>query len=187
MAVFLGCVSTRYSQCSILEHNQETKRGKYVDKVWIDNSLLAGIKAGNLYLGKTSVDSIRDEKGITRKKCQNLLSQYFLESNQNTDIVSNPSDSGEFMIDLIFTNMSPGDAGSRIWAGEFGLGHANVEIQAIVVNKDGKRVIEISDSRNNSGAIGFRDTFGDSGPQLVEELIKEISDNILQELNVVIK
>jgi hypothetical protein len=57
----------------------------------------------------------------------------------------------------------------------------------IVQDESNKRIIEISDSRNNSGAIGLRDTGGDKGPVLVKELIQQITDNILKELKTIIR
>jgi hypothetical protein len=184
--ICVGCVTTRYSHINMLEHNKETKTGKYVDNVWINNSQPALDKNAKIVLEEINIDSISDEKGITKEECKKELKNDILTNEFNKGIINENGIEPNYKMKLIFTNMSPGDAASRVWAAEFGFGHANVEIQAIISNQN-QRIIEIKDSRNNSGAIGFRDTFGDASPQLVKEIIKQISDNIIQELNAIFR
>jgi hypothetical protein len=185
IAIILGCAPTKYSHINVLDHKKEATRGIYVDKVWFNQEEVKNIK--NIKLEDVNVDSIKDEKGITKAECKDLLQNVIFNNVNNGGLINNLEDSLMVVIKLVITNMSPGDRASRIMAAELGFGHANVEIQAIVFNKNKERIIEISDSRNSTGAIGFRDNAGDAGPQLVRELIEQIAGNIMMELNKVIK
>jgi hypothetical protein len=152
----------------------------------LDESAIQDLSNTRISLGQINIDSIHDEKGITKLECKEYLKEYIFNSPENNGFIKMRENS-IYKLNLYFTNMTPGDAASRIWAGEFGFGYANVEIQAIVQDDSKKRLIEISDSRNNSGAIGLRDTGGDKGPVLVKELIEQITDNILKELKSIIR
>lgn len=169
-----------------MENSNIAKAGKNVDKIWVGDDAVSEIRSNGLVVEKIVIDSIKDEKGISRNECLNYLEKQIKDENFNIGILSSDSNPQNYKLTFVFTNMSPGNAASRVWAGEFGFGHANVELQAIIKNADGKRIVEMSDSRNNSGGIGFRDTFGDAGPTLVKELIEQISDNILRELKLIL-
>ena len=184
-ANLIGCATTKYSRINVLE-NQTTK-GTFVDKIWVDDTKIPEIRAIGISIGEISIDSINDEKGITKQECKEYLKKTLLEKAPSYGIsIDNITDN--LKSNWIFTNMSPGDAASRVWAGEFGFGHANVQIQVIVFDHSGKRMIEISDSRNNSGSIGLRDSFSsDGGPKFVKELIEQITTNILEELKLITK
>lgn len=181
----IGCVATKYSHINVLEN--ETQKGTHVDKIWVDDSKVSEIKAIGITIGQIYIDSIKNEEGITKEECREYLRKQLLEKAPSYGI-SIDSIPENLKSNWIFTNMSPGHAASRKWAGEFGFGHANVEIQVIIFDKGGKRVIEISDSRNNSGGIGLRDSFsGDGGAEFVKEIIEQISTNILEELKLVLR
>jgi hypothetical protein len=186
LGICTGCTPTKYSHVSVLENANQTHSGIHVDKIWLDEAAIPDLKNNHIALGQINTDSIHDEKGITKSECKEYLSTYIFNSIENGGFIQQ-QDNSMYKLNLYFTNMSPGDASSRIWAGELGFGHANVEIQAIVQDESNKRIIEISDSRNNSGAIGLRDTGGDKGPVLVKELIQQITDNILKELKAIIR
>ena len=186
LLISIGCAPTKYSHVNVLENNNQANAGINVDKVWVDKSYVSEIQGSSISLNQISIDSIKDEKGITKNQCKEFLNEYLFSSPENNGVIIK-QDSYKYKLNVFFTNMSPGDAASRIWAGEFGFGHANVEIQAIVENSESKHLIEIRDSRNNSGAIGLRDTGGDKGPELVKELIQQITDNILKEFKILTK
>lgn len=182
----IGCVTTKYSHINVMENSKIAMEGKHVDRIWVGNEAASEIRTNGLIVENIVIDSIKDEKGISRNECLKYLEKQIEDEYYKIGIVSKGTNPQNCKLTFIFTNMSPGNAASRVWAGELGFGHANVEIQAIIKNADGKRIVEISDSRNNSGAIGFRDTFGDAGPTLVKELIKQISENILKELKLIL-
>ncbi len=181
-----GCATTKYSNVNLLDNYNSTNNGSYVKSVWINNSKIKSNETFKIFLEEINIDNISDEKGITKIEGKNVLKNSIMNSQYNNGILVTKDDTSDYSMALAITNMSPGDRASRMWAGELGFGHANVELQVIITNKESERVIEIKDSQSNSGAIGFRDIPEDSGPQLVRELLQAISDNILQELNSII-
>ena len=184
MLIF-GCTTTRSSNVNILENNGTAKNGNYVDSLWINKDKIGKNASFKILLAEVNIDNISDEKGITKEECKNILSEMILNSPSNHNILLEKDPSPDYRMKLAITNMSPGDRASRAWAGELGFGHAIVELQAIITNGQNERVIEMKDSHRNSGLIGIRDTFTDSGPQLVKELLQQTSEDILKELNAI--
>ena len=86
-------------------------------------------------------------------------------------------------LEIAITEMTPGSAAGRMFAGELGLGHAWVQVEGRVVDIDlNEEVVAFSDRRRHSGAIGFRDIGGDAGPSLVREMLETIAAELVQEL-----
>lgn len=183
--LLFGCVTTKYSNVNILENKNSMSEGRHAEAVWINKDKFKCNELFKILLDEVNIDNVSDEKGITRNEGKIVLAKVILNSQYNNGILLAKNPSPDYRMKLAITNMSPGDRASRIWAAELGFGHANVELQAIITNKQNERIIEIRDSRNHSGALGFRDNFEDSGPQLVRELLQETSDDILQELHLI--
>jgi len=58
-----------------------------------------------------------------------------------------------------------------------------VQVEGRVVgDSPDQPLAEFADRRRSSGAIGLRDTFGDSGPQLVREMLQDIAKDLKLEL-----
>ena len=88
-----------------------------------------------------------------------------------------------YRLDLAITHMDPGSAAKRIWAGEFGAGHAMLQIEGKVVDiESGAVMAEFAERRRSSGAIGLEDLGGDAGPHIIEHLASLISADVSHEL-----
>jgi Domain of unknown function (DUF4410) len=89
---------------------------------------------------------------------------------------------------LAITYLTPGSASKRTWAGEFGAGHAIVQVEGkLTDSKTGNELAEFAERRRDSGAIGFEDIGGDAGPTLVRRLLVNVGDDFVKELAGAIK
>ncbi len=89
----------------------------------------------------------------------------------------------EAVLHIAITEMTPGSAGGRIFAGELGMGHAFVQVEGRLVDlESGKDLVAFADRRRSSGAIGFEDMGGDAGPRLVRRMLKGIAADLVREL-----
>jgi hypothetical protein len=80
--------------------------------------------------------------------------------------------------------MTTGSAFARMVAGELGAGHGWVQIEGRVTDEEsGVLLVSFADRRRGSGAVGFRDLGGDSGPAMVREMITAIGFGIRSELD----
>ena len=76
-----------------------------------------------------------------------------------------------------------GSAAKRIWAGEFGAGHAKLQIEGKVVDtQSGEVIAAFAERRRSSGSLGAQDLKGDAGPHIIEHLVGLVSADINSEL-----
>ena len=95
------------------------------------------------------------------------------------------SDSQEarYRLDLAITHMDPGSRAKRLLAGEFGAGHAQLQIEGKVIDVESNEVVaSFAERRRSSGAIGIEDVAGDAGPHIIEHLVSLISADVNSEL-----
>ena len=61
-------------------------------------------------------------------------------------------------LELAITEMTPGSSSVRLWAGEFGAGHAFVQVEGQVLYvESGTELATFCDRRRASGAAGLKD------------------------------
>jgi hypothetical protein len=152
--------------------------GEYLEAYWIDMVDIERSKSPTVMLGDISIIGVKDHKGVTVDDCVG-----WLKGDLQKDVISSGHTGAPYKLDLAITFMDPGSAAKRIWAGEFGAGHAKLQIEGKVTDIDsGKVVAEFAERRRSSGAIGVEDLGGDAGPHIIEHLVSLISDDINSEL-----
>jgi hypothetical protein len=153
--------------------------GKYLEKYWADTARIQKTASPKMILGKISVTKIRDQKGISTADCISLLTT---ELKKGGMIGSSPS--APLRLDLAITEMNPGSASGRVWAGELGVGHAHLQIEGKVVDVKSNRVLAtFSERHGSSGDIGVADLGGNAGPSLIKKMIQKTSEQINKELS----
>lgn len=152
--------------------------GEYLEAYWADPGQIERSSSPNILLGDIATTGIKDHKGVTVDDCVKWLRNDLLSSRMISDDVST-----RYRLDLAITYMNPGSAAKRLWAGEFGAGHAQLQIEGKVVDMESGEVIaEFAERRRSSGAIGIQDMGGDAGPHIIEHLVNLISDDVGSEL-----
>lgn len=173
-----GCSSTPTTSGYLSDYSQ-LKPGKYLEEFWADTGLIDKSEAPNIHLGEISTPGISDKNNVTVTECISWLRNSLL----GWKAVSNSPSDAKYRLDVAITYMDPGSASERVLAGEFGAGHAKVQVEGKVVEtKSGQVVATFAERRRSSGAIGLDDVGGDSGPHLVESMIESISKDVNSEL-----
>ena len=153
--------------------------GKYLEAYWIDVTKANPGNSTAIQLGEIAVDRIHKKKGVTVNDSETWLRNSMLVQ----PVISNDQPDAAYRLDLAITHMDPGSATKRIMAGELGAGHAQVQVEGkVIAIASGEVVAAFAERRSSSGAIGLQDLKGDSGPELIEHLIKLISDDVNSEL-----
>jgi len=111
--------------------------GEYLEAYWVDMAQIKKSAAPSILLGEISVAGIKNHKGVTVDDCAGWLKADLLSG---TVISDNQSDA-KYRLDLAVTHMDPGSAAKRIWAGEFGAGHAQLQIEGKVVDIESGKVM----------------------------------------------
>lgn len=174
-----GCASTAI-KTGYLGDYAKLQKGKYLENYWVNASLIDKGKYSNIYVEKIDVSKIMNQGGVTAKEAQRWLQDAL--ANYKNLFVFNTSNA-QANLDIAITEMTPGDAGARMFAGEFGMGHAWIQVEGKIEDiKSGEEIIVFSDRRRSSGAIGLRDIGGDVGPTLVHEMLEEIAADLAAEL-----
>ena len=177
-AILAGCTSTPTTSGYLSDYGR-LKPGKYLEEFWADTSQIVKSEAPNIHLGEISAPGISDKNNVTVTDCISWLRNSLLDwkavSNKQSDI--------KYRLDVAITYMDPGSASERVLAGEFGAGHAKVQVEGKVFDiKSGQLVATFAERRRSSGAIGLDDVGGDSGPGLIEHMIESISKDVNSEL-----
>ena len=152
--------------------------GEYLEAFWVDLSRIERTSAPRIQLGEIETAGSKNHKGVSVADCVGWLRQDLLASQMISDDASAP-----YRLDLAITHMDPGSAAKRILAGEFGAGHAQLQIEGrVIASESGEVVAECAERRRSSGAIGVQDLAGDAGPHIIEHLVSLISDDVANEL-----
>jgi len=153
--------------------------GEYLEAYWVDMAQIQKSAAPSILLGKISTTGIKDHKGVTVADSVAWLKADLLGGT----VISDGQPDAKYRLDLAITHMDPGSAAKRIWAGEFGAGHAQLQIEGKVVDiESGEVMATFAERRRSSGAIGVKDLGGDAGPHIIEHLVKLISTDVNNEL-----
>lgn len=131
-------------------------------------------------------ETIADRKGVSREQATEWLRRAVMGAGSRADgylLLSWDEAGKDALVELAITEMSPGSRMGRIMAGELGSGHAWVQVEGRVTDAESKRLLmAFRDRRRSSGAMGARDLGGDTGPQLMRELIGAIGADIRAEI-----
>lgn len=153
--------------------------GEYLEAWWVDMPAIERSKSPVVLLGDISPIKVKDHKGVSVEEAIAWLKADLLAG----ATVSDAAGDTPYRIDLAISYMDPGSAAKRIWAGEFGAGHAQLQVEGIVTDVRNNTVVaEFAERRRSSGAIGIEDLGGDAGPHIIEHLVNLIADDIDSEL-----
>ena len=179
LAFFVAAANAASPQPSgFLADYDRLVEGEYLEAYWVDGANIQRTGTPDILLGNIAVDKIKDQKGVSVADSVAWLKKDLMNGRSIGD-----NQKAKYRLDLAITHMDPGSAAKRILAGEFGAGHAQLQIEGKVIDqKSGVVVASFAERRRSSGAIGTEDLAGDAGPHIIEHLVSLISADIDSEL-----
>jgi hypothetical protein len=177
-----GCATVKPT--GYLENYGQFKPGQYVERFWSNPDKIAQGQYKRIVIGKIE-SRVADSEKITGAQACNWLRSAIFRGDTSIEHLAFGAETGnKARLDLAITEMTPGSAFGRMMAGELGAGHAWVQIEGRVIDEEsGVLLVSFADRRRGSGAIGFRDLAGDSGPAMLQEMITAIGFDIRSELD----
>lgn len=176
--ILAGCSSTPETSGYLSDYHR-LKPGAYLEEFWIDTSQVIKSEPPSIVLGEISAPGITDKEVVTVANCISWLTTGLLVG---TAISDNKPDA-KYRLEVAITYMDPGSASARILAGEFGAGHAKVQIEGRIIDiNSGALIATFAERRRSSGAIGMDDLAGDPETGLIELMINSISKDVNREL-----
>ncbi|MCP4090189.1 MAG: hypothetical protein GY746_10395 [Gammaproteobacteria bacterium] len=174
-----GCASTPTTTSEYLADYERLQPGQYLEKFWSDGDQIQKTDPVVIFLGDVDISQLSDKKDLSVDDAVGWLKLDL----ENRGVVTSKHPNASLRADLAITYMDPGSAAKRMWAGELGAGHAQVQIEGKVIEvESGMLLASFAERRRSSGAIGLKDLDGDAGPGLVQEMIKLISEDVSNEL-----
>jgi len=169
-----------------LEHQGQLEAGQYLDGLWCSD-LLASRSYSEVKITSIEARGIEDNRGVSAAEAVSWLRAHLLaapeESTGGDVLLSFPGSGPSANLELAITEMTPGSVAARIWAGEFGAGHAYVQVEGRLTDAaDGGVLCEFAQRTRASGAVGFRDLGGDSGPAMVKQMLAMVARALRSEL-----
>lgn len=172
--VLTGCASAP-KPSDYLDDYERLEAGRHLERVWTSAAFDSGL-AARMQLGSIEPRRVVDFEEVTVEQAVGWLRDGLRTAGFPF------GDNGRYRLDLVISEMNPGSAAARIWAGEFGAGHAFAQVEGRVTDTATDEVVAtFAERRRASGAAGLRDLGGDTGPAMVEELIKAIGADIAAE------
>ena len=169
-----------------LDDYARMQEGTYLDQFWSNPERITERRYTRIVLGSIEPVGIEDQKGVTIEQALGWLRESFRYAQPAADppILFDGGATGRVArLELAVTRMDPGSAAARIFAGELGAGHVDVQVEGRLVDaEDGELLATFSQRTRASGAVGFRDVGGDAGPAMVEEIMGMIARAVQNEL-----
>jgi hypothetical protein len=180
----LGCASA--TQSGFLADYSRLESGRHVEKFWSDEAVIEDRRYSAVDLKAIDVTRISDTEDVTAEQSA-LWLKAALTSNlpwlRLRDAFAPDAGQAGAQLRVAITEMTPGSAAGRMFAGEFGMGHAIIQVEGEMVDLDSQAVVvAFADRRRSSGTIGFEDIGGDAGPRLVQRMLEELAADLAQEL-----
>jgi uncharacterized protein DUF4410 len=177
-----GCASTP-TRTGYLRDYDQLKPGRHLDQYWANRALITQKSYSKIRLGEIDVGRISAHAGVTPEDCKAWFENALRKtpSAHSEHLVAD--DTAPAQLEVAITEMDPGSAAARIFAGELGAGHAWVQVEGRVVDRQSQdQVVAWSARRSSSGTIGIQDVGGDAGPALVRAMLEQIAIDLDSEL-----
>lgn len=166
-----------------LEKYDQLGPGHYLELFWSDPDRIVQGQYKRIVIGRIEARVVDSEKVTGEEACKWLRYAVLGKSASSETLVLGGETGKTAKLDLAITEMTPGSAFARIMAGELGAGHAWLQIEGYVTDEESSvLLVSFADRRRGSGAHGFRDVVGDSGPAMIGEGITAIGYDIRREL-----
>ncbi len=176
-STFYQCASTP-SNTGFTQSGLNFQNGTYLDKVYKNENSVLTRQNMPIRIDSINIDFIHDYPNVSAKYCRNTLEAELVKFFEFSSTQASPKLTAEFAI----TYLDPGDAAARIVAGELGAGHAWIQIEGVVRQKD-EIIFAFIDRKRNSGKAGLSDLAGPADKKLVTFMIQEISQLLIKEIN----
>lgn len=161
-----------------LKDYSQLVEGEYLEAVWADMPAIQRSEAPEIMLGDIAMVGVSDGKDVSVTDCVSWLKRDILSGN----IVSEQRDA-PYRLELAITHLDPGSAAARILAGEFGAGHAQLQVEGRVLDvKNNHVVFRFAERRRSSGKIGLEDLDGKGAVHIFEHLAALVSSDVNNEL-----
>jgi len=170
--LLVGCTSTPketdYSQGEL-----PRIPGGYVDGAWFDVSKITRFGFTGVELSSVESFRVSDVKNISVAEALSWLREGLTERQAANQILAGNNSGAVAELEVVLAELDPGSTIVRFWAGEFGAGHAWIQVEGIVKEADtGSVVGRLVQRTRISGVFGLHNSrFKDSGPVLVRQML----------------
>lgn len=181
---FLGCSSTPKRSGYLNDYDRLTQ-GAHLEGYWADSTLIHRKVYAKILVDSISIDKISDRGGVNAEDCRSWLREGVVQAAKSSGdrLVLTDDGTADMRLELAITDMTPGSSSARFWAGEFGAGHAFVQVEGRVVDvESGRELVNFSDRRRASGAAGLKDVGGDAGPAMIRTMLNQIASDAVLEI-----
>lgn len=125
-----GC--TTALKTGYLRDYDKLQKGKYLENYWSNTTLIDKKKYSAIRVEPIAADRISNQEGVTvedaRKWLQNALVRATSASRRHF-VFEAAQVKAQAKLEIAITEMTPGSAAGRMFAGELGLGHAWVQVE----------------------------------------------------------
>lgn len=184
----VGCASspirTDYSK-----NISTLKEGIYLDNVWFEDDALSSNRYSEVLLTDVKGFGVTDQTNITVAQAIEWLRESTVKPRKDNFVLKSSETGKTLNLELVITELNPGDTMTRFWIGELGAGHAWIQVEGKLTDAESKKLLGYFVERDRkSGVATFRNSRGyDSGPGLIQDMIDDIGNKIRNEIGTILK
>jgi hypothetical protein len=186
-ATFVGCASPPI-RSDYPQDQPPLKEGSYLDKVWFEEGALSADRYSEIRLELVRSIGVSDQTNITVAQAIQWLRQATIQPGTDSLVLRSTGPGKAANLELVITELNPGSTAARFWAGEFGAGHAWVQVEGKLTDTNSHKLLGYFVERDRkSGVATFRNSRGeDSGPGLIHDIIEDIGKKVRREIGAVL-
>jgi len=160
--------------------------GRFVDLASFDRPSLSETGFTGVELRLVEGVGVSDVKNVTLEEALSWLREGLSRPADYRGVLEGDAGERPAYLDVAITELNPGSTVARFWAGEFGAGHAWVQVEALLRTEPGGSVVGRLVQRTRiSGVASFQNSRGrDSGPVLLRQILFKAGVAIQRELAV---
>ena len=172
-----------------LDNFNDLKGTDYLDGVWFDDSAVRNHHYVRVELVSVRAVGVSDQDHVTVADATEWLHEAVVQPGTTSTVLTDNRSGPAANLELVISELDPGSTVARFLAGEFGAGHAWVQVEGKLTDGDNGALVGTLVQRTRaSGVAALRNSRGyDSGPGLVHDIIREIGRNIRGQLAATLK
>jgi hypothetical protein len=184
----IGCASPPI-RSDFAKDMPQLRKGSYIEKVWFDNGTLSSSNYSEVRLETVCGVGVSDQDNITVAEAVQWIKDSIVESGEDSVVLRSTGEGASANLELVITELDPGSTAARFWAGEFGAGHAWVQVEGKLTDTTNHKLLGYFVERERkSGVATFRNARGyDSGPGLLHDMIEDICKKVRKEMRLALK
>ena len=179
-----GCATTA-NKSGFLSGYERMHQGLYLQN-YRSAPELSGRACSKIYITPIDTSGLKNQRDVRVSDVSKWLKTAVVTAMhaETRWSVAERADESTSKLEMAVTFYTPGSSGRRVFAGQFGMGRAAVQVEGRLIDSaTNQELAGFTERRTDTGSAGFEDIGGDAGSKLVERMLNQIGADLIKELS----